>query len=271
MKLSLMSMLCLVVTAFASVAQAANITKVENDGRYIYYRTSWTHLSQADQVNIINASVELLKNEIATVSAQTTGLKTLSNTLLSENVLGKLVAQTQQSVTILDNEAVRELLPAGLLVYAGGSGGAGFLGNVKGAADLGLVVVPTEVTRVDTTDGASQTYFELDWNFVAIPHLYAGFGVGAGASASVGVGLIWGNLNKAADFGGVVAALAANAQFIAGADVGASTVHNFSSGQSFALGTVEFDFGPEASASADGEIGYVKSLGSQGVTQISKP
>jgi hypothetical protein len=244
--------------------------EVDHDGRFIYYRTSWVHLSKEEQVEIIDASVELLKNEIQTVGTKTRGIKTLSNTILSMQVLDKLAAQAQQSINIIDQHNMRELLPAGLFIYAGGSLGAGFVLDVKGSSDVGLVIVPTEVTRVDTQTGESSTYFNLDWNFVLVPHVFVGAGVAAGGSASVGVGMIWGNLNRATDFGGWVGTASANVKLIGGGDFSVSAVRDTTNKKTYAVGTVEFDWGPEASASLDGEAGRIFPLGSHGETQVPK-
>ena len=57
--------------------------EVVHDGRFIYYRSSWVHLSNDEQVQVIDESVSLLKSEISTVVSQIKGLKTLSNFILS--------------------------------------------------------------------------------------------------------------------------------------------------------------------------------------------
>lgn len=267
----LLSTIATAIALFTSPYAHADITPdVEHDGRYIYYRTALSHMSEKEQVEIIDASVVLLKNEIQTVSSKVTGLKTLSNTLLSGAALDKLTAMAQQSISILDNHQMAELIPAGLFIYGGGSLGAGFALDVKGSTDVGLVVVPQKVVRVDTQTGDSIEYFNLDWNFVAIPHVYFGLGVGGGVSSSVGVGLIWGNLNRATDFGGWVGTGSANMRLLAGADMSVAAIRDTKNGRTYALGTIEFDWGAEASASIDAEGGRIFPLGSNGNVQVPK-
>ena len=255
-----LNVIFLALIALMSVTSSSHATTVEHDGRYIYYRSSWVELSKADQVEVVDDSVNKLKNEISSTLSQTTGLKTLSNSIIDSGSLDKLTQEAQQSVTTIDSYNYRNLLPKALLLYGGISGGAGFIGQLKLSGDLGIVVLPSKVTRVDVENNTSTTYFELAWNLVVVPHVYAGVGVGAGATASVGVGLIFGEMDKPEDFGGTVLSASGAAMFVGGVDFEGSVVYNHSAGKVFGLAIAEMDFGAEASAGLDGEAGEIMSV-----------
>ncbi len=250
-----------VLFAVSALAPFANATTtVYHDGRYIYYSSSWTHLSESEQTVIIDQSVQLLQNELSQRLDKVTGLKTISNFMLEPAVLNQLTGLAQQAVDAADTYNWRNLLPAGLLCYGGGSLDIGLLANGKVSGDLGIVLLPAKVTRVDTFTNEKVTYFQLQWGFVVVPHLYLGMGVGAGGTASVGCSAIFGELDHVDDFSGWVGAGAANAQAIGGVDVELSLVRNRTEGKTFGVVTFEGDMGAEASANLDAEGGYVQPL-----------
>jgi hypothetical protein len=129
-----------------------------------------------------------------------------------------------------------------------------------GACDIGLVMVPTMVTRVNTKTKNVITYYEQSWALVAIPHLHAGVGAGAGASLTVaGIGFIFGeHLTNANEFVGAIGSGAIDVQVLAGLDIRLSGV--LSGHHHYGLLTFEADAGAEAQATANIEGGAILPL-----------
>jgi hypothetical protein len=250
--------------ARAEIELSAPPVKVERIGTHIYYRSSWTRLSQDDQKTIVEQSVQLLKNELSQKVRNVRGLKTLTNEMLSDKILDGITAEAQKSVQYADTHSLRGLLPSALLLYGGVNtgAGAGLHGGLSG--DLGIVIFPEKVTDVDTENGTSRTYIKIDHAMVIVPHLHLGFGAGAGVTWSAGAALIFGNMTSASDFHGAIFSASGDIKMAFGADVQASAVHNLSTHQDFFVLTGEFDWGPEANASIDGEGGYIWSLDEYG-------
>src|SRR6185312_7857883 len=91
----LLSVAILSLTTLSNSAHADEIgfqiADVTHDGRFIYYRTAWSHLSASEQDRVIGLSVQLLKNEISKKNSTIVGLRTLSNCFVSDRVMNKLV------------------------------------------------------------------------------------------------------------------------------------------------------------------------------------
>jgi hypothetical protein len=245
---------------FSGLEISAPSVKVERSGTHIYYRTSWTQLSQDDQKTIIDQSIVLLKNELKENLNGVTGLRTLSSQMLSDKALDLLTSEAQKSVQFADTHSLRGLLPSGLLLYGGVNGGVGVGVNGGFSGDLGEVIFPEKVVEVDTETWASKEYIKIDHAMVVVPHIHIGLGAGGGVSYSAGAALIFGNMTTASDFHGAIISGSADIKLAFGGDAQVSAVHNISTSQNFFLVTGEFDWGIEAKASVDGEGGYIYSL-----------
>jgi hypothetical protein len=257
LKLTLFSVLSL---NFLSTVRASDIV-VTRDEKYIYYKSSWSQMTKNQQIEVVDASIDILKDELSILfPSAAEGLKKTFNKNFDLNKLDDLVLKAQNSVKVDSQMGIKSLLPSGLMILVGGAGSAavGPKGGFSGY--IGLVLVPVKVTRVNIEKQTSVTYATLDWQLVAIPNAKLGAGVGAGGSVIVGASLIFGNLASAKDFMGYNLALSGKAQFASGVEGYLSIVHNQFSKKNFILASLEYHLGVEAQASVNGNFGYILPL-----------
>jgi hypothetical protein len=249
------------IAALSSSVYAAT-PDAEHDARFITIHTAWTHWSAEEQKNLIDESAKILEGTLSTVSKAAPGaVPTFSNTFLPTSVLDKLTTETQKSLEISKDLGVRDFLPTGFMLWAGGSSELGILAHGKFSLDIGLVLVPSKETIIDTFHQLpTQTKYKTTMAVVGFPHGYLGLGAGVGAGFSAGASLIWGDLNNASDFGGAVVGGGVDIKALGGLDGEFALVKSLNAQKTYKMGTVEFDWGPEANASVDGESGVIEPL-----------
>jgi len=250
-----------ILTLNAFVSAKASDVIVTRDDKYIYYKSSWSQMTKDQQTQIIDESVEILKDELSILFPEAAqDVKKTFKTNINVEKLNELTGLAQKSVNVNSQDGLKALLPSGLMFLFGGSGGAalGLKGGFSGY--LGLVLVPIKVTRVNIEKQTSITYASMSWRLVAIPNAKVGAGVGAGAGFIVGASLIFGNLSHATDFMGYNLALSGKAQLGVGLEAYLSLVHNQFSKNNFILASLEYHVGVEAQASVNGNFGYILPL-----------
>jgi hypothetical protein len=257
---SKLAMSALIGTTALSSLPSFAATTVSHDGEFIYYSTPWADLSQGEQREAISLSLDYLKGQIGYLVKGTDDPKKMDLPTPSADVLDKLTQAAQKLVTVEAPGTLRYALPVGLLVYGGGSFTAALAAKVGISADIGLVIIPIKVLRVNTVTQQVSSYYDIDTSPVVVPHAHVGVGLGAGATGSVGAGLIFGKPTKASDVTGYMLSGSVSTQFIGGVDFQGTFLHNQFNGNSYFIVSGEWDWGAEAQASLDGQGGYMQPL-----------
>ena len=188
--------------------------EVSQDSKYIYIKRNLAETSSADHQEIVAEQIEILKGKLSK-SLKSLYLDTtlLDRLQINRDEIGGLITRMEemsQEISTSSGIRLHDAIPNGFMIVGGAKVSGNYFVGIGGSMTLGLVFVPKRVDRINKITKASTHYYELDWSLIGWPSLDLGVGVGAGGRGRFGVGLIWGNLNKAADFSGFTVGLSAS-------------------------------------------------------------
>ena len=183
--------------------------EVIQNTKYIYIKRNLSETSSADQKELVAEQMEILKEKLSK------SLKSLRMDKLKINrdEIGNLLMSMEEmgrEISASSGIRLHDVIPNGYLIVGGAKVSGNYYVGIGGSLTLGLVFVPKRVDRINKITRVSTHYYELDWSLVGWPTLDLGAGAGGGGRARIGLGLIWGNLNHAADFFGFSVGLSAS-------------------------------------------------------------
>ncbi len=210
------------------------------DSRYLYVKTPLTiNLFNPDQRAALGVSLKRMKEHLELIRDKSprTGLNgKVDQTLLDEasrfdQSLDNLVGYMQKFFAEVQPTSRLAKLgtPTGLMIFTGVDWSKDLGFSVGASIIVAGVFVPMQVQQIHVDSGEITNYVEWDSNLVVWPMVKVGIGVSSGEPGKLlGAGLIWGRLDQAADFHGLVLGASQSGKVIMGFDHRLQALKNFS-------------------------------------------
>jgi hypothetical protein len=227
------------------------------DSRYLYVKTPLTiNLFNPAQRAALDVSLKRMKEHLEFIRDKSprTGLNgKIDQSLLDEasrfdqsidslvNYMQKFFAEVQPT-----SRLAKLSMPTGLMVFSGVDWSKGIGLSFGVSIVVGAVFVPMQVQQVHVDTGEVTNYVEWDSNLVVWPMVKAGVGVNTGLPGKLlGAGLIWGRLDQATDFQGLVLGASQTGKIILGFNHRLQVMKNFKKPGAFSnlFWTVAWDTG----------------------------
>ena len=260
------------VSIGSAFAAEGDRIQYSRDSRYIYSKTPLPLLTLAPSPEQNEALRESSRRIIQQLEAlkeinPRTGLRgRIDRTLvesadLFENSLSSLVDYAQKYYPALQRAGmtVSTAAPTGFVIFSGIELTGGFILSGGGSVMLGVAFVPMKVTRVEIDTQKTEEYLEFDSNLILWPSANIGAGVGGGTNFRGGVGLIWGELNNAKEFAGLVVGPSVSTNLGVGGNFKAQFLKNWNKKgavSNFFL-TAGLELGASAKLEGHGNISYL--------------
>jgi len=273
-----MTLLRTFTTVFAFAVLATNAfaadgdrVQYSRDSRYIYEKTPMPlnfNLSP-EQAQAIMQATQRITGQLESLKDinPRTGLrgridKTIAESaVVFESSINSLVDYAQSYYNAIEPAGmlITKTVPTGFVVFSGFELTGGFILSGGGSVMLGAVFVPMHVTRIEIDTNKVDEYTEFDSNLILWPSANLGLGAGGGGDFRGGVGLIWGELNGAKDFAGLVVGPSVSADLGVGTNFKAQVLKNWSKKGAISnfFITAGAEMGPSAKLEGHGNISYL--------------
>jgi hypothetical protein len=263
----MISFLTVIFVAGSAMAAKSTITR---DEKYIYIKTPLAISFDQQQADAIKKATAALQDQLKALAPQNPRANLASriiddSMIQTADVFEKSVDKTVDFVQKYYSSMVKynplpSILPTGFVIYGGVQLSANMALGGSGSVMLGIVCVPmhVKVIDIDTREVVSEGV-TLDSSLVVFPSANFGVGVGGGANGHGGIGLIFGDLEKSADFAGLLTGLSGSYAFGVGNNFKIQTLKNWNKPGAVnnVLITGALESGVEAKADIHASVSYV--------------
>ncbi len=262
------SFVFLVLALTASTSMATSI--YTRDHKYIYIKTPVVLTLDQQQQEAIKKATARIVAQLDSLDAQNPRLtpvqkmddKLIKNADAFEKSIDQVLAFTQKYYgnQVQYGFHFYNVLPSAFIAFGGVEVTANLGISAGGAVMMGFIFVPqrVQVMEIDTHKIVSDS-ISMDTALVVFPTANAGVGVGGGANGRIGAGIIFGELNSASEFKGLLTGASASFALGVGNNFKVQTLKNW--GKSGAINniviTAAWENGLTAKLDAHATVSYV--------------
>jgi hypothetical protein len=155
-----------------------------------------------------------------------------------------------------------DLIPAGFVVFAGGTFTQGLKITGGGGIYMGIVIVPCRLIVIEKLTQKVKTYYPLDTALALMPAVRFGGGAAVGGPrASLGAGAIWGTLETASEFTGLSLGLSGSLTAFEGVSFKMALLRQYNHVRFNTFAALSYELGPSAVLEVQGTAEPIMGLG----------